>query len=403
MLSQAHFFLSLEKTTMNKKITNFIIFIRCGIHALLHGSTRNIPKNPKAIAVFQLAQMGDMVCTTPVFRAIKNQYPNARLYVIGQPIFRELLRYNADVDEYIPHTEFHVVRQKLISASIDYAISVAPSFTALSLAYLSGAKAIAVPHITNGFSPNATLPYRILSKLVITKPHRMGSYAPREYLRLLEPICIVSEDTTKHLGYSRKAGNTIERFFQKQGVVLGDLIIGVSPSSGNKIKNWGADRFARVADYIYERYHARIIVLGGPVDEDEVTALLKHLKKSTPVINTLKLFSIDETKALIAKMHILIAVDTGPIYIAEAFRVATIDIVGPVDEHEQPPVGPRNLLVVPERTRAEIHIMDARSYDEKEARRQVDSIPYEKVCDAVDRLLSGDKEKLSLDIPREIP
>ena len=36
-------------------------------------------------------------------------------------------------------------------------------------------------------------------------------------------------------------------------------------------------------------------------------------------------------------VHLFISVDTGPIYIAEAFNVPTVDIVGPVDENVQPP------------------------------------------------------------------
>jgi len=44
-------------------------------------------------------------------------------------------------------------------------------------------------------------------------------------------------------------------------------------------------------------------------------------------------------------MSLYVSADTGPIYIAEAFNVPTIDITGPVNENEQPPQGEKHKIV----------------------------------------------------------
>ncbi len=373
---------------MHKKISYLGILLRSIAYAMIHGTAKMPPKSPRVVLVFQLAQLGDMVCTTPVFRAIKSSYPESRLCVVGQPQYRELLNDNQDVDEYIAFTEFEEVLARVAPLSIDVAISVAPSFTALAIAFLGGAKAIIAPRIENGFSPNSTWMYGLLRAVTITRPHRMGSYAPGEYLRLLEPLGITTNDTRKHLGFSLAAKGEIQQLFNVHGIQEADTVVGISVSSGNKIKNWGADRFARVADYIYTHYKARIMLIGGPADAEEVIAFKGAISGDTPIIDASHALSLDALKALIARMHIFISVDTGPIYIAEAFGVKTIDIVGPVDEREQPPQGIGHLVVKwKERTKPAVHIMNARIYNYDEARRQVERISVEDVCQAFDMLM----------------
>jgi len=54
----------------------------------------------------------------------------------------------------------------------------------------------------------------------------------------------------------------------------------------------------------------------------------------------------------------------------------------------QPPVGPKHRVVVPPgRKQPELSIMNARSYNEEEALRQVNSITVRAVTDSVDVLL----------------
>src|SRR3990167_11072344 len=55
----------------------------------------------KKILVIQTAKIGDLICSTPVFREIKKKYPCARLSIIVNPVTEELLQYNPYADETI--------------------------------------------------------------------------------------------------------------------------------------------------------------------------------------------------------------------------------------------------------------------------------------------------------------
>ena len=354
-----------------------------GRRASINGT---VSHNIKTVIVFHSGKLGDMVCATPIFRALKKSYPDCRVIVFGNAMNRKIVAWNGDVDGYAVFAKDAVMaNMKMVRAfRADFACLLSPKFSNLASLFLSGIPVIAAPKIENGRSPYETKSYRSILKYVESVPHRMGSYAPREYLRLLEPIGIVSEDTTKHLSFSPAARADTDAFLAEHGVSPSDMVVGISPSAGNAVKRWGADRFAGLVQKITREYKAKIILIGGKSDLEEIEAVMKALDADAvkSVIDGCGRFDIDGLKALISRLSAFVSVDTGPIYIAEAFDVPTIDIIGPIDEREQPPRGPRNLNVIAARVAPELHVMNARVYDVAEAHRQVRAISVDDVMTA---------------------
>jgi len=373
------------------RLGNLILMFMCLLRFIFRGRSNREVENPKKVLIVQLAQLGDMICTTPLFRAVKRKYPSALVYVVGRAVNAEVLADNPDIDSYIVcgrRWSVEVLR-RLYGDHIDFACVVGPNFYALSMLYLAGIPSIAVPVVENGYCPYESRLYKILRKLVIRRPHRMCHYAPREYLRLLEPIGVVTDDTTKHLSFSREAADTIAKFLNDNNLdPEKDFLVGISPSAGNKIKEWQRSKFATVADYLYKRYNAKIFVTGGAQNKLEAEEMLRHLGTGTRVIDTAGIFSLDEFKAFMSTIHLCISVDSGPIYIAEALGIPTLDIVGPIDDREQPPKGRLNRVVkLADRGRPELHVMNARVFNEDEARRQIEAITPDMVIRELDRLV----------------
>lgn len=349
---------------------------------LIHGKANKKPEHPKKILIIQLAKLGDMVSTTPMFRAVKEKYPDAELYVAGDRVNQELLSGNSDVNHYL-------VWDKKIKEKFDAAFLTGPGPETLARLYLSGIPLIVSPVMVGGFSPLNTKSYRLLTKLVETRPHYLGKYAPREYLRLLETIGIFTEDTKKHLAFSGAALRKIEEFFDKNNIAVSDFKIGIFPSTGHKIKLWGRDKFAKVADWLWQKHGARIVLFGSASDQKEVEEFLTFVGKDTRVINACGVLNLDELKAAISKMSLFVSADSGPIYIAEAFDVPTIDILGPMSETDQAPVGKLHRVVFAPRQKPELSVFNTRGYDEKEARRQSEDITVEMVIREIESLMKS--------------
>src|SRR3989338_4124122 len=279
---------------MKFKIKGIFIFLLCFFYFVFKGKADKKIPVLKKIAIMQTAKLGDMVCTTPMFRAVKEKYPESKLFVIGNEINREILERNQDVDGYLVYkNNFWGLLKKLIKEKIDFACVTYPNFWGLAMLYLAGVPLIAVPGIKNGFSPVETRLYKMLRKFVVAVPHHMGSYAPREYLRLLEPVGIFSDNTKKYLYFTKQADEAIKNFFISNEIdVSRDFVIGISPSVGNKIRKWGGKNFAEVADYLYGKYKVKIIIIGAKSDKDEVEEIVNNIDKNTKVINTYNLFCV---------------------------------------------------------------------------------------------------------------
>lgn len=333
---------------------------------------------PKVMLVFQLAKLGDMVCTTPVFRAIKKKYPNSKLIVVGNNINKELLAGNIDIDDYIVFEGVVSTIIKLKNYKIDFGCTMTPSFIALAILIISRVKTITVPRVIGGRSPYEDIWYKILRVFVNKVDHRMGFYAPSEYLNILSSVNINTDETKKYIYFSNNDQIKSSKILKDIGLSDDDIFICISPSVGNKIKQWPIDNFINLIKLILEKFDLNIVLIGTNEDR-ALSKLIVESVKSDKLFDLSGLLNLGELKRIISLSKTLISVDSGPIYIAEAFGVPTIDIVGPMDENEQPPRGYLNRIVKTDRLAPAIHIMNVRDIDKIEARRQVENIKIKDV------------------------
>lgn len=369
---------------MKEKIKIIWQVLRTWIGGWFRGRANRKISNPKRVLVVQMAKLGDMVCTTPMFRAIKKNYPECKVAVLGNAINKEVLDGNADVDEYlVAGKDFKREVDKIRRGDFEAVFLTSPNLFHLMAAYAARVPLIVATWVEGGFSPLMTRSYRWLaSRLAVVVPHRMGQYAPREYLRLLEMIEIKETETKKYLNFSAAAREKAAEILKEAT----GLKVGVAVTAGNKIKEWPRNNFAELIDYLIER-NVRVVLLGASQDREAVDEVLKYVRDRKGLTDLTGKLSIDELKAVVAKLDLFISVDTGPIYIAEAFGIPTIDIVGPVDEREQPPRGDKHFVVAPKRVKPELYVMNARVYNKEEARRQAEGVEVEKVKRAVKTLL----------------
>lgn len=379
----------MSKDSRLKRIRRFLLLAYCLLLVPFRGRANRKPVSLSKIIVVLTGKLGDIVCGTPVLSAIRKHAPNVRIIVAGAAkLQRSVLSESGLVDEYLDFDDEHIVAL-IKRTGATAAVVTGPSYLAVALLYIAGVPLIAAPQIIGGYSPSETRPYKILQKFVSTFPYAIGNYAPRERLRALESLGIFSDDTKKHLGFSNTAKERVKQFFMKNNLdPKKDFIVALSPSAGNKIKEWPEEKFATVGDWLIQKHAAKLLILGGPGDVGKVAQTVGYMIEGSKVVSITD-FSLDDLKALMSLLHLFVSVDTGPIYIAEAFGVPTVDITGPIDENEQPPISPINRVVVPPGPRKpELFVLNARSYNYTEAKRQIDSIEPALVIDAIDALIS---------------
>src|SRR4030042_1668912 len=87
-----------------QKLYNLLLTLACICYLPFRGTAKTPKKEQDHVLVVRWKRhVGDTVYITPLFRAIKKTFPNARLTVLGQGRVGEVIAHNPDIDEYIEH------------------------------------------------------------------------------------------------------------------------------------------------------------------------------------------------------------------------------------------------------------------------------------------------------------
>jgi lipopolysaccharide heptosyltransferase II len=293
----------------------------------------------KRILIIDNAKIGDVVCATPVFRAIKEKYPDSYLAVLAIPRVEEILNNNKRINELIiaplnsglGFKKTLALFKRIKSKNFDVSVNLVPGTLNFILPFFAG-----IPIRLTSVNGKMGFFYQVLSFLASQRLfYQENELSIKQYLNLLKFLSIENNNLAKEVFIDALSEKKAEEFLASRGIVDGEIIVGLCLGAGNKIKEWGVNNFTELAKEIKQRYGFKVVVIGGPADE----GLLKEFEKSTgnDAIIIYQNFSLKELSALIKRFDYFISVDTGPLFIANALGVPVIDIIGPFNYVEQAP------------------------------------------------------------------
>jgi ADP-heptose:LPS heptosyltransferase len=309
-------------------------------------------KTPKVLIVPILTRVGDLICATTAFRALKLYYPNSHLSVLVGKKVVDLLKVSPRHDAVInindlPFKGFwgrgrlfwYLYRQgfdAVVSLTNNPFNNLINWFSAapIRIKTIMRHRSIA-ERMTDVFS-NRKLCYEI------------GAFLQDHYVRLLQFVGVPFSPSVKEVIPTTEGDKKVSAFFETNRLDSNRPIIGITPSAGHRAKEWPLDRFASLAQGLIEEYQARILLIDAPSNRERVDTVIKFLPlELRPNITAATDFALSDLPSLTKRLDLFIAVDTGLIYIAHALRVPLIDITGPVDPHDQPPEDERSVQVRP--------------------------------------------------------
>jgi ADP-heptose:LPS heptosyltransferase len=275
------------------------------------------------VAIFRALKLGDLLCATPAFRAIRRAWPRAHVILIGLPWARVLIRrYPRYLDGFcefpgypgLPEQapdirRFGAFLRRAHRARFDLALQLHGSGIITNhIVMLLGAATAA------GFcAPDAYCP----------DPSRFPPYPQAgpevvRLLRLLDAIGVPSAGTqldfpiypTDRRAARRAAGSDL---------VAGTYVC-VHPG-GYSAARWPPERFAAVADALAGK--GLRIVLTGQDAERRVTQQVARAMRA-PARDTAGRTNLGALGALVADARLLVCNDTGVSHLAAALRVPSV-------------------------------------------------------------------------------
>ena len=80
----------------------------------------------------------------------------------------------------------------------------------------------------------------------------------------------------------------------------------ISACSSHRLRNWRPDRYAAVADYAAVRHGMRVILCGGPSDDERDMAAAIVKRARTPLVNQVARDTLPELLALLSRSTVLL-------------------------------------------------------------------------------------------------
>lgn len=350
----------------------------------LKSRKRNKDESPRILVIPHLATIGDLVCATPVFRAIKKQYPESFVAVVVTKMTAGIIKNNPYIDDVVIYRANNL--RGLISyvrqSKFDWSFSLTGSLFGTLIGFVGLVpNRAATTYDGKGISQRLT---DWLNNFKVFYAHH--TYLPGHYLKMLKLIGIENAEDKKEVFTAPEADKKAEEFLRSHGVMPNDFLVGISISAGNRIKEWGDEKFKQLAKKIAGKYSAKILFRGAKSDEARIDRILTGFD---PVGFIKEVdFSLEEIPSIIKRCNLYIAADSGPIYIAHALDIPLIDIIGPIDPSEQPPNDKRSIQVRPPAHIKPSSFVFKKPGAPEEHKKAINSITVDMAMSAVDGVVS---------------
>ena len=345
-------------------------------------------RDVERILVIQTAKIGDQICATPVYRALAQRFPAARITVLVNPVTRELLVGNPHVHDvvsirpafYAGLAGKHRLARFIRNGRYDVAVCMNPNvpFAVCLFWGLVPVRLSVLPNFTG-----AT--FKLASKLfTYLAPHAGDRLVIQTYLDALRYLGIDHRDFTKDIvkvaGADEKAAELFTEITQP--------LIGIAVSSANKLKQLNTALVARLVDGLVTRHDGRVVLIGSFHDRHDADAVMALVGDKTRVINTVGKFTLGELPALLQRLSVLVGVDSGLTYMADACKTPIVQIAGPVNVLEQRPLGEACVIIKRDLPCAPCsHVFKTVQSCRIQTRECIESVTAEEIHGAIENLL----------------
>ena len=298
------------------------------------------PEDIRNICCLMLAEIGDILVTTPTLESLKKKYPQASLTVIVRKPLARLLEGNPQVDHLIYYDNRSIVTKiqlltgllfrSLILKRVDLWVDLhTPTFNTVC----SNETIFKRNHLIRRWAvPRYSLGFQDLSKPV---GHSHGVSFPDQQQLANENIV----DSTLRLTEEIFSGSGYEKYFhlfdqdkcwaasRLQNNSHAPLFIGLFFGSKQPVDVWPEYRLLELAELLFSQYpKATLVLLGGKSEAPVAEMLMSHFDNihRHSILNFCGVANLGQTGALMTLCRALISTDSGPMHIADALSVPIV-------------------------------------------------------------------------------
>ena len=301
--------------------------------------------NPKNILIIrQHNQLGDLLESVSLFRAIKEKYPQSKATLIVSPVNYSGLIKNKFIDVpfifdkkklLLPTYLFKlykILRKEYDAAIVPVTVSI--SFTSNILCRFSNSKIKIGPRSLDGKQNESA--YLFNNLVNIDWRNFPDSNVSERILDIVRPFGIDTNNFHSEISYDERDVESANKFLKEMNVASKDILIGFHCGAGKKQNRWSLLKYVELMQLLKNDFNAKMYLTGSDADEEEISYILKHVPYALGLfLNKL----IPEVAALISKSSLFISNDTGIMHVAGTTNTPQISIFGPTNPLNWAPIG----------------------------------------------------------------
>lgn len=292
---------------------------------------------PRRVAIFRALQLGDMLCSVPALRALREAWPDAHITLIGLPwATRFVERFSSLIDELVVFPGAKgFPEQEETDAGLPqfYAAMRARRFDLVLQMHGSGGRA---NEIVKQFGARSYAgfhqPQEAPEPGFIAWPDELPE--PRRYLALVCALGIDARDDSLWFPLSLHDRCEYEALEARHGIEPERLIL-LHPGAQLPSRRWPPARFAEVADDLSARGWQ--IAITGTANEAAITASVLGAM-TAPALHLTGTTTLGGLAALVARARLVVCNDTGISHVAAAMRTPSTVIASGSDTRRWAPL-----------------------------------------------------------------
>lgn len=314
-----------------------------------------ISKVKNILVVGKNNQVGDMICSLPLYAALKKRFPLANITLVAAKT-----NYPIPIKKINPYIDRVLTLDRLTLKSsmnflrklrkIKYQIGIVPSTITLSstshiINFLSGAKLrVGVRSIDKKINKNSYL-------LNVKNDFNWGDLKKHQRDRNLDVVeqigCYLTNDELKNIKFNIDEESVFfaEKYVDEIFPDKNKLLIGIHPGAGKRENIWDVENFKSLIKKLNEQYSPYFLITCGHTDSNVIKNLSVFLNENGIYFHIAENVEIKRLGALFRKTNIYITNDTGPMHIAVSAGGKVLALFGPTKSYEWGPTGDNNISI----------------------------------------------------------
>lgn len=307
-----------------------------------------MPPRRDRVLLAQTSFLGDVVLTTPLWRALRDALPDAEIWWLVRPDAAPLIAPLTGAGRVLVFDKrggdaglggMWTVAERLRAQRFDVAIAVQRSLRTAVTLMLAG-----IPERI-GFAGAAGSP------LYQHRVAHRGAHARDRLLALAAPLIAIPRPApAPELVADPGAAASLATKLTERGVGSHERLLLLAPGAAWETKRWPAERFAELACLLVPRVVDRVVVIGMPADAAHAARIAARLAAEQPAapatVDLTGKTTTAELVAALARATLVVANDSAPAHVAAALGRPVLALFGPtVPAQGFAPLGPRVALL----------------------------------------------------------